>query len=59
MRNRLFEGQKTFYRKILHSFANEKFNKKIDDFTNGRIKLVIIWITRKIQSVFNDKIKVY
>ena len=43
--------------KLPYSSANEKFSKlfviKIEDHTNGIIKLVITWNTCEIQSLFN------
>ena len=53
------KNKKPFTEKLLHSFANEKFNKKIEDDTSGRIKSAVIWINCKVESVFNDKVKVY
>ena len=47
--------------KFLYSSANEKFSKLFvnkTDYTNGKVKLVTIWNTRKIQSLFNYKDKV-
>ena len=45
------------------SSANEKFSEvfvnKIEDYTNGKVKLVIVWNTRKIQSLFNYKDKLH
>ena len=38
---------------------NEKFSKcfvgKLQTFTNGKVRFHIIWNTRKIQSLFNNK----
>ena len=38
--------------------ANEKFVKLFENYTNGKVKLVIILNTRKIQSLFNHKDKI-
>ena len=55
----LFEKIKMFTMRLPYSFANEKFSKlfvsKIEDYTKGKVKLVIIRNTRKIQSLFNYK----
>ena len=32
--------------------------RKVKNFTNDKVKVTIIWITRKIQSLFNNKDKV-
>ena len=58
----LFDERKTFSVRFPYSPVNEKFNKvfmrKGEDFTNGKVKVIIIWNTRKIQSLFNNKSKV-
>ena len=50
------------YLHICASSANEEFSKlfvnEVEDYTNDKVKLVIIWSTRKIQSIFNYKDKV-
>ena len=58
----LFDERKTFSVRFPYSPVNEEFNKvfmrKGEDFTNGKVKVIIIWNTRKIQSLFNNKGKV-
>ena len=48
--------------RLSYSSGNEKFSKlfvnKTEDYTNGKDKLVTIWNTRKIQSLFNNKDKI-
>ena len=58
----LCEERKIFTVRLPYSSANEKFSKlyvnKIEDYTNCKVKIVIIWNTRKIQSLFNYKDKI-
>ena len=58
----LFDERKTFSVRFPYSPANEKFSKvfmrKLENFTNDKVKLIIIWNTQKIQSLFNNKDKV-
>ena len=58
----LCEERKTFTVRLPYSSVNEKFSKlyvnKIEEYTNCKVKLVIIWNTRKIQSLFNYKDKI-
>ena len=59
MPDQLFEKRKIFTVRLPYLTANKKFSKllnnKIEDYTNGKVKLVIIWNTHKIQSLFNHK----
>ena len=52
----LFDERKTFSVRFPHSPANEKFSKiftrKVKNFTNDKLKVIIIWNTRKMQSLF-------
>ena len=45
-----------------YSPGKEKFSKvfmrKVETFTNDKVKVIIIWNTRKIQPLFNNKDKV-
>ena len=45
-----------------YSAANKKFSKvftrKVERLTDDKVKVIIIWSTRKIQSLFNNKDKV-
>ena len=54
-----FGERKIFTVRLPHLFASEKFGKlfvkKVEDYTYGKVKLVIIWNTRKIQFLFNNK----
>ena len=58
----LFEERKIFTVRLPYSSANKKFSKlfvnKIENYINGKVKLVIILNTRKIQSLFNHKDKI-
>ena len=58
----LFDETKTFSVRFPYSPANEKFSKvfvrRVENFTNDKVKVIIIWNTRKIQSLFNNKDKV-
>ena len=53
------EERKIFTVRLPYSSVNDKFSKslvnEIEDYTIGKIKLFIIWNTRKIQSLFNNK----
>ena len=57
-----FWRKKIFTLRLPYSFANENLSKlfvnKTEDYTNGKVKLVIIWNIRKIQYLFNYKDKV-
>ena len=48
----LFDERKTFSVRFPYSDANEKFRKvftkKIKNFTNDKVKVIIIWNTQKI-----------
>ena len=58
----LFGERKTFSVRFPYSPVNEKFCKvfmrKVENFTNDKVKVIIIWNTRKIQSLFKNKDKV-
>ena len=58
----LFDERKFFSVKFPYSPANEKFSevfmRKLENFTNDKVKVIIIWNTRKIKSLFNNKDKV-
>ena len=69
----LFDERKTFSVRFPYSTANEKFSKvfmrKVENFTNDKIKVIIIWYTRKIhekytkntrkiETLFNNKDRV-
>ena len=58
----LFDERKTFSVRFPYSPANKKFSnvfmRKVKNFTNDKVKVIIIWNTRKIQSLFNNKDKV-
>ena len=58
----LFNERKTFSVRFPYSPANEKFRKvfmrKVENFTNDKVKIIIIWTKQKIQSLFNNKGKV-
>ena len=55
----LFDERKTFSVRFPYSPANEKFSKvfmrKVENVTSDKVKVIIIWNTRKIQSLFNNK----
>ena len=54
----LFDERKTFSVRFPYSPMNEKFSKvsmrKVEKFTNGKVAVIIIWNTRKIQSLYNN-----
>ena len=56
----LFDERKHFSVRFPYSPANKKFSKplmrKVENFTNDKIKVIIIWNTRKIQSLINNKV---
>ena len=58
----LFDETKTFSVRFPYSPANKKFRevfiRKVKNFTNDKVKVIIIWNTRKIQSLFSYKDKV-
>ena len=58
----LFDERKAFSVRFPYSPAKEKFSKAfmriVENFTNDKVKVIIIWHTRKIQSLFNNKDKV-
>ena len=58
----LFDEGKTFSVRFPYSPANEKFStvimRKAKNVTYDKAKVIIIWNTRKIQSLFNNKCKV-
>ena len=53
----LFEERKIFTVRLPCSSVNKKLNRlfvnRIEDYSNGKANLVMIWNTRKIQSLFN------
>ena len=53
----LFDGRKNFSVRFPHSPVNEKFSKvftrKVENFTNDKVKVIITWNTQKIQSLFS------
>ena len=57
----LFDERKPFSVRFPYSPASKKFSKvfmrKVEKFTNDKVKVIIIWNARKIQSLFNDKDK--
>ena len=52
----LFDERKTFSVRFLHAPENEKFSKvftrKVENFANDKVKVIIIWSTGKTQSLF-------
>ena len=58
----LFDETKSGAIRLLFAPRNEEFSKrfisKLQTFTNGKVIFNIIWNTRKIQSLFNNKGKV-
>ena len=58
----LFDERKTFSIRFPYSPGNEKFSKvfmrKVENFTNDKVKVIIIWNTQNLQSLFNNKDKV-
>ena len=58
----LFDERKTFLVRFPYSRGIEKFSKafmrKVENFTNNQLKVIIIWNTRKMQSLFKNKDKV-
>ena len=52
----LFDERKTFSVRFPYSPVNEKFSKvftrKVENFTNDKVKVITIWNTRKIQPLF-------
>ena len=58
----LFDERKTFLVRFPYFPPNERFSKlfmrKVQYFTNDKVKVIIIWSKRKIQSLFNNKDKV-
>ena len=58
----LFDERKSFSVRLPYSPANEKFNKvfmsKVENITYDKVKVIIIWNTQKIQSLFNNKHKI-
>ena len=55
----LFDETKLVVIRLPFAPKNEKFSKcfvgKLQTFTNGKVRFHIIWNTRKIQSLFNNK----
>ena len=53
--------EKPFQLDFHYSPSNEKFSKafmrKVENFTNDKVKVIIIWNTRKMQTLFNIKMK--
>ena len=51
----LFDERKTFSVRFSYSPVNEKFSKvftgKVENFTNDKGKIIIIWNTQEIQSL--------
>ena len=58
----LFDERKTFSVRFPYSPVNKKFSKafvrKVENFTNDKVKVIIMWNTQKINSLFNNKDKV-
>ena len=58
----LFDETKTFSVRFPYSPANKKFRevfmRKVKNFTTDKVKVIIIWNTRKIQFLFSYKDKV-
>ena len=58
----LFDKTKSVVIRLRFAPRNEKFSKgfisKLQTFTNGKVRFNIIWNTRKILSLFNNKDKV-
>ena len=55
----LFDERKTFSVRFPYSPVNEKFSKvftrKVENFTNDKVNVIIIRNPRKMQSLFNNK----
>ena len=55
----LFDETKLVVIRLPFAPKNEKFSKrfigKLETFTNGKVRFHIIWNTRKMQSLFNNK----
>ena len=58
----LFDERKIFSVRFPYSPANEKFSKafmkKVENFTNDKVKVTLVWNTQKVQSLFDNKDKV-
>ena len=54
----LFGERKTFSVRFPYSPTNEKFMREVENVTNDKVKVIIIWNTQKLQSLFNNKDKV-
>ena len=58
----LFDETKSVVIRLPFAPRNKKFSEcfisKLQTFTNGKVRFNIIWNTRKIQSLFNNKDKV-
>ena len=61
IQEQLFDERKTFSVRFPYSHANEKFSKvftkKIKNFTNDKVKVIIIWNTQKMHPHLIIKIK--
>ena len=54
----LFDERKTFSVRFTYSPANKYFVRKVKNFTNDKVKAIIIWNAKKMQSLVNNKDKV-
>ena len=58
----LFDERKNFSIRFPYSPVNKKFSEVfmiiVQNFSNDKVKMMIIWITPNIQSIFNNKDKV-
>ena len=58
----LFDERKTFSVRFPYFPANEKFSKvftwNVENFTNEKVKVITIWNTQNMQSLFSNKDKV-
>ena len=58
----MFDETKLVVIRLPFPTRNEKFSKrfinKLQTFTNGKVRFNMIWNTREIQSLFNNKDKV-
>ena len=59
MKEKLFQlGSHTFpYSPATYKFS-KVFMRKVENFTNDKVKVMITWNTRKIKSLFNNENKV-
>ena len=58
----LFDERKAFSVRFTYSPANKNlvkyFVRKVKNFTNDKVKAIIIWNAKKMQSLVNNKDKV-